>query len=155
MAVATGVAIAALAVGIAVAISQFIQTQRQAVRIREQVDLQRRVTLIEEARHRDERQPRLGLRFVQETPDDAGWLEWINEGPIDLDDLSFRLIERSGAGWQPVRGVRFITEGQTLTEGSFGPVKIGEPVLKGLVRTPGSESEGGMARFRMNMQKRS
>src|ERR1019366_6151546 len=106
--------------------------------IREQVDLQRRVTLIEEARHRDERQPRLGLRFVQETPDDAGWLEWINEGPIDLDDLSFRLIERSGAGWQPVRGVRFITEGQTLTEGSFGPVKIGEPVLKGLVRTPGS-----------------
>jgi hypothetical protein len=86
------------------------------------------------------------LRFVPE-PDDAGWLEWVNEGPIDLDDISFTLIELLGAGWQPLCGLRFIREGQTLTEGSFEPVKIGEPVLKGLVRTPGSETEGGMARL--------
>lgn len=144
--VTTALAITALVVAVAAAIAQAIQNQRQSAR---NLEVQTRLADVEESRRRDEVIPRLQLRYVENPDDLDGSLEWVNEGPQDLDEVTFTLIERSGAGWQPLRGVRFIREGWTVTEGSLGEIKIGEPVAHGLVRTPGSEDDGGVARFRM------
>jgi hypothetical protein len=144
--VATALAITALVVAVATAVAQMLQSHRQSDR---NLEVQERLAEVNEDRRRDELTPRLRLRYVKEPEDVDGFLEWVNEGPQDLDEVTFILIERSGAGWQPLRGVRFLREGWTVTEGSLGEIKIGEPVVHGLVRTPGSEGSGGTARFRM------
>lgn len=144
--VTTFLAIAALAVSIGGVIVLAIQSHRQSAR---NAEIQGRLALVEEGRRRDERMPRFRFRYVDDPDDVDGWLEWVNEGPQDLDEVTFTLIKRSGAGWQPLRGVRFVREAWTLTEGSLGPTRIGEPIVHGLVRTPGSEGVGGTARFRM------
>lgn len=146
------IALAAIAILVSagVAVVQFVQGRRQS-----DVDaqIQDRLAVVEEARRRDELTPKLVLRYISEPGDVDGSLEWVNEGPQDLDNVSFMLIERSGAGWLPLRGVRFRREGWTLTEGSLGAIGIGEPVVHGIVRNPGSESDGGIARFRMRCTK--
>lgn len=139
-------AITAILVAASAALAQFIQGRGQAAR---EAAIQERLTAIEEARRQDELRPRIRLRYVSEPGDDDGFLEWVNDGPRDLDDVGFTLVERSGAGWQPLRGVRFLREGLTVTDGSLGEMKIGEAVLHGVVRTPGSEPDGGTVRFRM------
>ena len=140
-------AITAVVVAVATAVAQALQSHRQSAR---NLGVQNRLADVEEERRRDELMPRVRLRYVDDPDDLDGCLEWVNEGPQDLDEVTFTLIERSGAGWQPpLRGVRFMREGWTVTEGSLGEIKIGEPVVHGLVRTPGSEGSGGTARFRM------
>lgn len=125
-----------------------VQDRRNTRLSVEQAELQKRLAAIEEARRRDELRPKLRLSHVPE-PGDDGMLEWVNDGPVDLDDVSFRILDRSGAGWKPLRGVRFPREGLTVDDGTLGPMAIGEAICHPYVREPGSEMDGGTARFRM------
>jgi hypothetical protein len=135
----------ALIVSVLVAIAQFRQTHLQANR---DIKVQQRVLAIEEARRNDEQRPRMSISVRYGQGEDVR-LVWNNNGPVDLDDVRFEIIEKSAGGWIPLVGIRRIREQETLTSGSLGPMRIGEPASYPIVRTSGSEGEGGTARLRM------
>jgi hypothetical protein len=135
----------ALIISVVVAIVQFKQTRLHANR---DIKLQQRLLAIEEARRKDEQHPRLSLSLRYGQAEDVV-LIWINNGPIDLENVYFEIIETSAGGWLPLVGIRRHHGQATLKRGSFGPMRIGEPISYPIVRTPGSEGEGGKARFRM------
>ena len=85
-----------------------------------------RIGVLEEARRHDELAPTFSVDCKLE--DAQRIVEIFLRGPQDLDDVTFALVF-SGAGTVPIAAVRLGRDPHPVTQGSLGPMRIGEAHL--------------------------